>query len=325
MKMLRDPLADAAMRHWPALAVEAGLRASDWRSDPMARREDFRVARIVMRMRHKDGRQLVLKHEARPKRPEAFMQAMAAHLAAHDGYPDGVPELFTFDVRAQSCVMAMVDAEPLSVRLEPEGANHGAILRAVGAWAAGFHRSGLGEGRVFQPKFTLDYLRRIVGELQRGERMVPEPEAFLRCAAYLCDRQADFEGQHTVTAQTHGDLHMRNVLVGEGGVWGIDFAGGNVVPVGHDLARLLVDYATLRTRHADIPAGEVLPPAASEAFFEGYTLVGPADPSVRLLLRHRVLADWWGLPHMRSAAQERRWAGLKSLVARVFADPLAAQ
>ena len=64
----------------------------------------------------------------------------------------------------------------------------------------------------------------------------------------------------------------------------MDFAGGRVVPVGHDIARLLTDYAILHAPKEAIPTGHVLPPEAQSAFFEGYGLVGPGDPSVRLLL-----------------------------------------
>jgi hypothetical protein len=61
----------------------------------------------------------------------------------------------------------------------------------------------------------------------------------------------------------------------------------------------------------------VLPAQAQEAFFAGYDLVGADDPSVRLLIRHRVLAEWWGVParrDTRSKAAERRLAGVLSLI-----------
>lgn len=110
---------------------------------------------------------------------------------------------------------------------------------------------------------------------------------------------------------------MRNLLVGDTHAWGIDFAGGRVVPVGHDIGRLLADYAILRAPRADIPRGALLPQAALKAFFAGYDLVGPDDPSVRLLIRHRVLAEWWGVSasaHLRSKAAERRLRGVLSLI-----------
>lgn len=319
--MLRDPLTAAALRHWPQLAQDIGLVPENWWPEPLARREDSRVARVLLSMRHKDGRRIVLKHEAKPRRPEEFMRAMAAHLAAHDVYPKGVPELMSFDVNSQTCLMEMIPAQPLSVVLEPGAlSRHMPILRKVGAWTAGFHRSGIGEPRVFQPQHTIRFLRQIMDEVTNGQRSVLNADLFLRCAQSLCNMEEEFEGQRTVTAQTHGDLHMRNVLVGNGGVWGIDFAGGRTVPVGHDIARLLVDYATLRAPHDRIPYGSVMPPEAIRAFFEGYDLVDASDPSVQLLLRHRVLADWWGLPQKRSRAQERRWQGMQSLVTRVFAS-----
>ncbi|WP_260348522.1 hypothetical protein [Alloyangia mangrovi] len=94
-----------------------------------------------------------------------------------------------------------------------------------------------------------------------------------------------------------------------------------MVPVGHDIARLLGDYAILHAPKAAIPEGEVLPPEVQGAFFEGYGLVPAEDPSVQLLLRNRVLAEWWGLPAKaedRGPAQARRWAGVQALAGRVF-------
>lgn len=325
MKMLQDPLSAAALRCWPGLAEEAGLPTDGWKSKPLARREDARVARVLLLMTHRDGREVVLKHEARPERPNGFMTAMAAHLAAQDGFAEGMPALLSFDVRSQACAMEYVPGQPLSRVLEdaPDPAAHLPYLRRTGAWLAGFHRVDLGEPRIFQPKFSVRYLRVILDEVRSGHRPVVEQARFERCAEYLCDLQPAYEGRRTVTAQTHGDLHMRNVLVGEDRVWGIDFAGGRVVPVGHDVARLLVDYATLRAPHERVAAGMVLPDEALRAFFEGYDLVGPDDPSVQLLLRHRVLADWWGLPAQRSAAQERRRKRLMALTRRVFAEVAA--
>lgn len=112
-------------------------------------------------------------------------------------------------------------------------------------------------------------------------------------------------------------MHMRNVLIGADRAWGIDFAGGRVVPVGHDIGRLLADYAILRAPREAIEPGNLLPHAAMQAFFAGYDLVGPDDPSVRLLIRHRVLAEWWGVdasPLRRSKAAERRLRGVLSLI-----------
>lgn len=322
MGMIAGDLAQAALAHWPVLAREIGLDPASWRAAPLARREDARVARILLRMQGPGGARLVLKHEARPADPEKFAAAMAAHLAVQEVYAQGVPELLAFDVERRACLMANLEARPLSVLLEGAPlAEQAALLRRAGVWMGGFHRALLGERRVFQPKHTVRFLRSVMAEVSEGARIVAEPQRFLRCAEALCADQPLYEGRETITAQTHGDLHLRNVVMGETGCWGLDFAGGRVVPVGHDIARLLADYAILHAPKQAVPEGEVLPPEVLSAFFAGYGLVGAEDPSVQLLLRNRVLAEWWGLPAKaedRGPAQARRWAGVQALAARVF-------
>lgn len=321
MEMQEADLAVAALALWPGLAAQIGADPAAWRAAPLARREDARVATVLLRLDGPDGRGLVLKHQRRPE--EGFAEAMAAHLEAMELYPEGVPALHALDIAARACVMDLAPGQPLSLRLE--GATREAqagLLRRAGAWLDGYHRATLGATRVFQPKFTLRYLDTVRGEVLDGSRQVARKERFLACIETIFAMATRYEGQHTVTARSHGDLHLRNLLLDGEGCLGIDFAAGRVVPVGHDIARLLTDYAILHAPQAEIAQGEVLPGFAREAFFEGYRLAGPDDPSVGLLLRNRVLAEWWGLPARagaRSAAQSRRFARLMPLAERVFA------
>ncbi|MCA0962757.1 phosphotransferase [Salipiger bermudensis] len=322
MEMRGGDLEAAALALWPDLAREMGEKAGLWRAAPLARREDARVARVLLRLDGPEGRRLVLKHQALPLAPDKFADGIAAHMAVQEVWPEGLPLMRSVDLARQACVMDYLPARPLSVLLDGAPlADQAALLRRAGAWMAGFHRALPGEARVFQPKFTIRFLRSVMGELRAGDRQVAEPERFLACAEALCAMQPRFEGQETVTAQTHGDLHQRNLVLDETRCWGVDFAGGRVVPVGHDIARLLTDYAILHAPKEAIPAGHVLPPEALAGFIEGYGLVGPDDPSVQLLLRNRVLAEWWGLPSReaeRSRAQVRRFARLTALAERVF-------
>ena len=322
MGMIAGDLAQAALAHWPVLAREIGLDPASWSAAPLARREDARVARILLRLQGPGGARLVLKYEARPADPEKFAAAMAAHLAVQEVYAQGVAELLTSDVERRACVMGYLDARPLSGLLEGAALSaQAALLRRAGDWLGGFHRALPGEARVFQPKHTVRFLRSVMVDVSSGARIVAEPQRFLAYAEALCAEQPLYEGRQTITAQTHGDLHLRNLVLGEAGCWGIDFAGGRVVPVGHDIARLLTDYAILHAQKEAIPEGAVLPPEVSAGFFAGYGLVGAEDPSVQLLLRNRVLAEWWGLPARaedRGPAQARRWAGVRALAGRVF-------
>ncbi|MBY6003993.1 aminoglycoside phosphotransferase family protein [Salipiger bermudensis] len=323
MEMRGGDLEAAALALWPDLAGEMGEDPGLWQAAPLAWREDARVARVLLRLTGPEGRRLVLKHQARPVVPETFAEAIATHMAVQEVWPEGLPLMRAVDLARQACVMDHLEARPLSVLLEDAPlARQAELLRRAGAWLDGFHRALPGETRVFQPKFTVRFLRSVIDDLRAGERDVAEPARFLDCAEALCAMQPRFEGQETMSAQTHGDLHQRNLVLDDSRCWGVDFAGGRVVPVGHDIARLLTDYAILHAPKEAIPEGEVLPPEAQAAFFEGYRIVGPGDPSVQLLLRNRVLAEWWGLPARaaaRSRAQARRFTRLMALAERVFA------
>lgn len=324
--MLTDRLFDAAMAVWPDLARDAGLTDDGWTHEVLSRRSDARVQRIVILMR-RDEDAIVLKHEAAPVRPEEFAAAMSAHLGAFEAFGDRdglkIPQLLAFDVERQSCLMSYAAGRSLAKWLD--GADLGEqcrVLERAGAWVCAFHGAQLGEHRVFQPKFTVRYLNQIMGEVRDGTRKVARKDRFLAAAAAFVDMSPAFEGQQSVTAKTHGDLHLRNLMLdAHGTVTGLDFTDGNVAPVGHDLARLLVDYATLFAPAGSVPEREVLPLAALGAFFQGYTLVGQDDPSVQCLMRMRILVDWWAIPAKRqdrSAAQQRRFRGLMRLAGTVF-------
>ncbi|MGR3433429.1 MAG: phosphotransferase, partial [Shimia sp.] len=90
-------------------------------------------------------------------------------------------------------------------------------------------------------------------------------------------------------------------------------------PVGYDIARLLVSYVQMVGDLDAIPSGGVVPPAALDAFFEGYTLVPRDDPGVQFMLRVQVLTDWNRM-HPRMTAQSLiRHARVKAIARRAFA------
>jgi tRNA A-37 threonylcarbamoyl transferase component Bud32 len=309
---------------WSRLADEAGLETEGWSVHRLSAREDARVSRDLFRL-SRGGHDIVLKQQIRPRDPEGFMAAMAAHLDVNAHFPDdpmaAVPTLLAVDTETQSCLMSFAEGRTLSDCLERANpGDQGTHLERAGLWLDRFHRARLGTARIFQPKFTYRYLDTILAEEAAGQRPIAEAQRFRKAASRFKDMRPRFEGQETVAAKLHGDLHMRNLLLG-GPVWGLDFHEAGASPVGHDIARLLVDVATLRADHSAVVPREVLPLSLLSAFFRGYTLVQETDPSVQMLLRHRVLAEWWGLPaeqRGRSPAQSRRFDRLMSLVSRVF-------
>ena len=105
MEMRGGDLEAAALALWPDLAREMGEEAGLWEAAPLARREDARVARVLLRLDGPEGRRLVLKHQARPVVPEAFAAGIAAHLAVQEVWPEGLPLMRSVDLERQACVM----------------------------------------------------------------------------------------------------------------------------------------------------------------------------------------------------------------------------
>jgi hypothetical protein len=321
-----DRAAAAARSLWPELARQAGLDPADWRLVPFAGRSDRRVERVLLKAEPRTGGPaLIVKHQRRPNDPGAFAAALASHAAAQAGFVAapgiGLQPLLAADPENMAGLFGHVEGRPLIHVLPDAGAdNRLRLLEMAGRWTAAFHAARPGIRREFRPPANLRQLRTVLAELSAGTRAVSEPARFTACARRLLDDAGRYAGRETVTAHQHGDLHLRNLLYGDC-IWGIDVAAGAVRPVGHDLARLLVDYAARIADPHTVPPGGVLPEPALAAFLSGYRRIGADDPSLGLLLRLRVLADWWGLParsENRALAQGRRLAGLLAIADRAW-------
>ncbi len=114
---------------------------------------------------------------------------------------------------------------------------------------------------------------------------------------------------------------MRNLIVSEDRVAGIDVTKSDGAPVGFDVAKLLLDYASVIEAGEDASAGHILSRDAKDAFFDGYTLVGPDDPSVNFLIVPRVLATLMRIPKQadkRSQANRRTLKVLRTMCDKAF-------
>lgn len=93
--------------------------------------------------------------------------------------------------------------------------------------------------------------------------------------------------------------------------------------MGFDIARFLLHYAEKLAPIDVIPGGHVVPPAAIEAFFDGYDLVPADDAGVTYLLRVRMLTNWASLPQSRrvmSLSQMTRFAKLRRIAGNALND-----
>ena len=288
---------------WAGVAGDIGWSLADWSLSVLAKRDDLDIARIVLLAESRGGRRVVLKHELRPDAPEGFA-AQYGHLrramdACDWGGPFRMATPLHLDVERRACLLEWAPGRPMSdLAREAKGSpdrQHDLLVRA-GAWASSFHGQQLDERRPFRPKFTLRYFDGIRAELDSGTRQVPEEQLFRQGLAMLHHVAPRFAGRESASCMQHGDLHMRNLIVNDIGITGIDFSKGESAPVGHDISKLLLDFVSLTVDPSEIPDGSVVPDRIRKAFFDGYCVVGPDDPSVNFLLYVKILSTWLHVP-----------------------------
>ncbi|SFR01159.1 phosphotransferase [Poseidonocella sedimentorum] len=314
------PPEDAAL--FARLCGEVGRDPEAYRRVRVWRKEDARRSHVVERFDGPGGG-VVLKRIFRPADATGFRRVVGAQrraAAAMDGAA-GVPRVLAVDEGQQAVLMEAVAGETCLAMLET-GADPAQVLRAAGGWMAAFHRAGPVETRVFQPRFMRDHLTHLLAELEAGVITVPHRKAFERAARAAIDLAPEFEGRETRSSWTHGDLNLHNIVLDGPRSYGLDFTADHTAPVGFDIARLLINFAGRYVPVKALGPGELLPAPLLGAFFEGYDLVGPEDPSVGYLLRVRLLMDWASIPArltQRSLGKTLRLEHLRRLARHALA------
>jgi len=270
-----------------------------------------------------DAQKLILKKVFEPEN-HSMKQAMqmqskaCLNMSAIDKL--GAPEVLYVSQDGSLSVMEYVPGKTANDQLEADKPA-AQILRRSGAWLASFHGSFPTNTRVFQPHFMVNHISRVSEKAEAAEFSLPERDLFLRCCERIPFIADQFMNGKTISAQKHGDLNTRNILIGPNGVFGLDFAPESLAPVGYDIARFLMDYAELFQNPSDIKRGQLLSDEVLRVFFKGYDLVGPDDPSVGFLPFVQILNDWRLIPSKseeRSFRQSRRLAAIKRLAEKGF-------
>jgi len=231
--------------------------------------------------------------QAATRREQAALQAIATALAAQ-GDPTlvaVVPVAYLADLNA--IVTERLEAAPLRSRLGllpgAEG-RRAAWFGAAGRWLRLYHQQvgGAAPGR-FDGAGLASALEVAAGSCQGVARPLQE---ILVALSHRARRQ---DGAALVTAATHGDFNLSNVLVtGDGRVAVLD---PNLVPgpALEDAAKLLTDLRTRRARALTMGRlGGAGVEEAEAAFLAGY---GPADLNL--------------LPFFRAVATARRWVEME--------------
>lgn len=317
MRIGQDPRVIQALDAWAEIAPTLGLDPAGFRSKLIWDKADATRSHVVVRLI--GPQRLILKMVERGPAEETPAQTAVAIRAAHAALQSN-PRAHVPDVLfANDNVMVMTEAagKTLEAQLR-SGRAHGPLLRRAGAWLAAYHGAGEVEPRTYRPHFMLDHIAQKADAVRAGMRKVAELDLFLACCDALPDRA--LAGQMTLSAPKHGDFNTRNLLLGPEGETALDFKPPSSAPVGFDIVRMLMDYAELHQ-----PAGaDLLLQATQDAFFKGYTLVGPDDPAVRFLPHVQLLNDWMAIPHQetqRSWRQAARLAGIVTLASQSLGRP----
>lgn len=261
--------------------------------------------RIVLRLLG-EGVDLVLKYDADVTVDE-FEASMSAQKYAFDTMGcEYVPEILSVDAASCSALQRHVAARPVHevlamAELGLENAEE--VLRTCGAWMAVYHETTKQPSRNIQPDRWVEWSQTLRARVAGRGPDVPRRDLFLACADRIPALGERARGQLTNVAASHGDMHLRNLLLGSGGCYGIDFEPLKYAPPALDLARFLLRYGTWFD----------FGPEPLAAFWDGYGAQPKDDPALGYLWPILLLEDWLAIPKHkgdRTAKQQRRLQGV---------------
>lgn len=269
------------------------------------------IPRYVARVTLASGKDVVVKRNLSLTSPAEFRNAKSAYCAAYERLkqpPFATPELLWSDDDAQVLIFAHYPGLDLNSHLTLAGgqpAQMAPFLTLAGQWMAAFHDLGSAPQVTYQPRFMVEHLADQIGQIRSGHRTVWNQDAFQAAAGQLATMAPDARAT-TRRAPVHGDLHAGNILIHaqKGRACGIDFVTLREAPIGHDVARLLVNVAVRFGTPAKVRKGDVVQSTILDAFFKGYGPHYREDPSIQFLLRYALIAEWVNLP---ATAKARTW------------------
>lgn len=310
--MTEQELITRAMARLPHLGASA-KKLSDATPRVLSCRLQPGSTRIVLRLLA-GTQDLVLKYDP-DATEEAFSERATAQQFAYDRLGAGmVPALLSVDVKGRSALQHHVNARPAHELLDLAEVGLDAapdILRRCGRWLGAYHNATLQPARKINPDRMLNWAKTLQNKVETRAPDVPRRDLFLTYAAQIPAMGDRARGQPTRIAASHGDMHLRNLLLGPDGCFGIDFEPLAKVPPAHDLARFLLRYGTWFD----------FGPEPLAAFWDGYGTPRDTDAALGYLLPILLLEDWLSIPKRkedRSPKQQRRLRGILRMAAEVF-------
>ncbi|WP_424944235.1 aminoglycoside phosphotransferase family protein [Aliiroseovarius crassostreae] len=280
--------------------------------------EEERIVLMLSDARHDAAHKAVVyKFKDGPADAARFEQKLKAHRFAYDALGgQRVPQLLSVDPAAQSVIFQHVPGRTVHETLELAEfglADAQDAMRRSGKWLAAFHQATAQPGRAIRPDAMMGWVAEMQNSVLTRQVDVPRRDLYLICAEQAFAICESVRGAHTPVAASHGDFHLRNLLLDDDKTYGLDFDPTRFVPPGHDLSKFLLRYRIWFGGRDDSPP--------VQAFWQGYGAKDENAAAVRFLFPIQLLGDWRKMPKRRedrSAGQQRQFKRLLTLAKEVF-------
>ena len=259
---LEDPITQlekAAHAAWPGVLEEARLPMVGWSYVLLSKHEEKDRARISYLVEHPSHGLFKYRLQLRPRAQAAFaahyLRLEKASRAFQHTERLSLIKPMCLDIANQASLTTYAEGLPFSEFMRDAAEDHAKqleMLQLAGEWLDAYHRTKVSETRIFQPKHAVNYYHNLGEKIQSGDLKVAAKPLILHGVERLSELAAKYSDQPTVSAVQYGDFHMRNLIFDGTCLTGINISKNQPAPLGHDIARLLLDYTAILCSSEDL-------------------------------------------------------------------------
>ncbi|MCF6314801.1 MAG: aminoglycoside phosphotransferase family protein [Marinosulfonomonas sp.] len=315
---------------WPRLIQELGLTPANYDPETIKLRTISGDSRIVILLSGKGVKNLIFKAEYPVGAPKNFQIEIDGHKRAYEAMKTAdhlhIPDILIADTKTQSQIIEFAPGRPAHELLDLAAIGLGdrhEILERCGAWISTFHQNTFVRFNPVNPDAMLKSMAWHEDAVKSRKLEVPRRDLFLEYAAKIPAVAETIRGQETRVSATHGDMHLRNLLLDNKEVYGIDFSAMREVPTAHDVAKFLIRYGTYFYDDLDKDGADPFSPGDMDAFYQGYGAQYRDDPALTYLLPIELLMEWTLIPKEkseRSPNAQKRLHGVLRMGRIMFGD-----
>lgn len=292
---------------WPDLIKKIGLSPSNYEPETIKLRTVPGSSRIVILLIGKGVKNLIFKTEYPLENHESFQTEIEGHKRAYEALKNEeflhIPNILIVDAETQSQIIEFAPGRPVHELFDLAEVglmDRHEILERCGAWISAFHQKTFVRFNPINPDVMLKSMAWHDEAVKSRRLEVPRRDLFMEYAAKIPAIAETIRGQETRVSATHGDLHLRNLLLDNKDVFGIDFSAMREVPTAHDVAKFLIRYGTYFYDDLDRDGTDPFSPGDLDAFYQGYGEQYREDPALTYLLPIELLMEWALIPKDKS-------------------------